>query len=288
MPNNRDAILLETVKTHRTRLMAAFLFGELPERRVAGDNLKRLLGSVVLAAVLCAGCVGFSFIASVLAGQAQAKQAQSADGPATQPPYASDGFDRSVDRGWGPADLGGDWAPIGDPGALAVSRGAGTIDLVAGERGAYLPAQQRDNTDLTVMFARPAGGAEVGVLGRRVGPDQDYRADVRTDAAGTVTVVLTKKESGKAREVMSQTIKLLGTPQPGEPISVRLQVRGESSTTIRAKVWWVTAAEPQTWTVSATDSSTGLQRPGTVGIVAAGPAGTTLSVLDLVARPTNN
>jgi hypothetical protein len=28
MPNNRDTILLETVKTHRARLVSAFLYGE--------------------------------------------------------------------------------------------------------------------------------------------------------------------------------------------------------------------------------------------------------------------
>ena len=48
---NRDSILLETVRAHRERLLAAFLFGELDERRPAGDNVKRLIGSAVLAAV---------------------------------------------------------------------------------------------------------------------------------------------------------------------------------------------------------------------------------------------
>ncbi len=64
---NRDSILLETVRAHRERLLAAFLFGELDERRPAGDNVKRLIGSAVLAAVACAGCVGFAFVVSILA-----------------------------------------------------------------------------------------------------------------------------------------------------------------------------------------------------------------------------
>lgn len=76
MANDRDAILLETVKTHRARLVAAFLFGELAERRIANDNLKRVIGGMVLAAVVCAGCVGFSFVASILASQAAAQEDQ--------------------------------------------------------------------------------------------------------------------------------------------------------------------------------------------------------------------
>jgi hypothetical protein len=74
MANDRDAVLLETVKTHRARLLAAFLFGELEERRVVNDNRKRLIGSIVLAAVICAGCVGFAFVSNLLAEQAAAKE----------------------------------------------------------------------------------------------------------------------------------------------------------------------------------------------------------------------
>jgi len=75
MANNRDTILLETVKTHRARLLAAFLYGELSERRVVNDNVKRLLGSIVLAAVVCTGCVGFALVTSgaVLIGRRSAK-----------------------------------------------------------------------------------------------------------------------------------------------------------------------------------------------------------------------
>ena len=69
MPNNRDAILLETVKTHRARLLAAFLFGEMAERRIANDNVKRVIGSIVLAAVACAACVGVGFVGHLLGAQ---------------------------------------------------------------------------------------------------------------------------------------------------------------------------------------------------------------------------
>jgi hypothetical protein len=82
MPNNRDAILLETVNTHRARLLAAFLFGEMAERRIANDNVKRVIGSIVLAAVACAACVGVGFVGHLLG-------AQSATDPTTGLPVST-------------------------------------------------------------------------------------------------------------------------------------------------------------------------------------------------------
>jgi hypothetical protein len=57
-----DAVLLEAVRTHRTRLRGAFLLGDLAERREVNDNVRRLIGSLVLAAVACAGTVGTAFV----------------------------------------------------------------------------------------------------------------------------------------------------------------------------------------------------------------------------------
>lgn len=76
MPNNHDAILLETVKTHRGRLLAAFLFGDLDERRIANDNVRRFVGSIVLAGVACAACVGVGLVTHLLADQAAQKAQQ--------------------------------------------------------------------------------------------------------------------------------------------------------------------------------------------------------------------
>lgn len=69
MARNHDAILLEAVKTHRNRLLGAFLTGELDGRRLINDNRKRFTTSIVLAAVACAVCVGVSFVSNTLAEQ---------------------------------------------------------------------------------------------------------------------------------------------------------------------------------------------------------------------------
>ena len=75
MAGERDVVLLETVKTHRARLVAALLFGELDQRQVVGSNIRRFVIGLVLAAVACAGCAGTSFVISVIADQQASAQA---------------------------------------------------------------------------------------------------------------------------------------------------------------------------------------------------------------------
>lgn len=74
MASNRDTVLLETVRTHRGRLVGAFLFGELADRRVANDNVRRFIVGMVLTAVACAGCVGTSFVLDFFQKQAARQQ----------------------------------------------------------------------------------------------------------------------------------------------------------------------------------------------------------------------
>jgi hypothetical protein len=57
-----DTQLLESVAVRRQRLNDALLHGSLRTRRRAGDNFRRSVAGAVVAAVLCAGCVGWSFL----------------------------------------------------------------------------------------------------------------------------------------------------------------------------------------------------------------------------------
>jgi hypothetical protein len=49
----------------------SLLWGRERRERATMDNIKRLMISVVLAAVACAGCVGWSFLQNALAAQQQ-------------------------------------------------------------------------------------------------------------------------------------------------------------------------------------------------------------------------
>ncbi|MGL5911719.1 MAG: hypothetical protein ACRCZP_17085 [Phycicoccus sp.] len=69
MTIDRDVTLVETVRTRRTRLVAAFLHGELDERRPTNDNLRRFAASLVIAAFACVGCIAWAVVTSYLAAQ---------------------------------------------------------------------------------------------------------------------------------------------------------------------------------------------------------------------------
>jgi hypothetical protein len=69
MTADRDTVLIETVRTHRTRLLAALRYGEQAGRRDIVDNLRRLAVGVVVAAVGCVGCVGYAVVSTYLASR---------------------------------------------------------------------------------------------------------------------------------------------------------------------------------------------------------------------------
>lgn len=75
MAREYDAALLESVAVRRNRMRESLLWGRERRARATMDNVKRLGVSVVLAAVACAGCVGWSFLQNVLADQQQRQQA---------------------------------------------------------------------------------------------------------------------------------------------------------------------------------------------------------------------
>jgi hypothetical protein len=291
MANNRDTVLLETVKTHRSRLLSAFLYGELAERRLGQDNIKRLLGSVVLAAVVCTGCVGFSLVTSLLASQAAAKQsAQPAANPVPgidDQAYAADYFDRPHARGWAAAELGGAWRTSGPGTDYAVRGGVGLIEVPIGaSRVGYLTGADRETADVTTTVALDELGSTINVLGRKVAAD-DYRVVVELQASRQVSVALASRQAGQTVG-LSNSAGLLGAYDAGSQLKIRLQVFGVSPTLIRAKVWRASDAEPTDWTVGAQDGFDALQRSGAPGIGAArprGPRALEVSVYDFVARP---
>ncbi|MET9293791.1 hypothetical protein [Streptomyces sp. NPDC003077] len=67
MARDYDSQLLESVSVRRRRLRDALLFGEQRARRSLDENVGKIFGSVALAAVVCAGCVGWSFVSEKLA-----------------------------------------------------------------------------------------------------------------------------------------------------------------------------------------------------------------------------
>ncbi|MFC0597324.1 hypothetical protein [Streptomyces palmae] len=69
MSQDYDSQLLESVSVRRRRLRDALLHGAQRGRRRTDEGLGKAFAGVVLAAVVCAGCVGWSFVSDKLGEQ---------------------------------------------------------------------------------------------------------------------------------------------------------------------------------------------------------------------------
>ncbi|MGW0766904.1 hypothetical protein [Streptomyces sp. NPDC002676] len=64
-----DSQLLESVAVRRRRLRDAVLFGAQRQRRTVDERVGKAFAGVVIAAVVCAGCVGWSFVSHRVVGK---------------------------------------------------------------------------------------------------------------------------------------------------------------------------------------------------------------------------
>ncbi len=78
MTRDFDAQLLESVAVRRRRLRDALLWGTMRTRRAATNLTGRLVAGAAVAAVICAGCVGWSFLQDQLQQRADQQRQQNA------------------------------------------------------------------------------------------------------------------------------------------------------------------------------------------------------------------
>ncbi|MBB5933923.1 hypothetical protein [Streptomyces zagrosensis] len=103
MARDYDSQLLESVAVRRRRLRDASLFGAQRSRRTLDENVGKLFGGIALAAVVCAGCVGWSFISEKFAD----KEKQDQRDAYRSAVVVRDGEPRGVEL----------WTPVGRVGA---------------------------------------------------------------------------------------------------------------------------------------------------------------------------
>lgn len=182
-------------------------------------------------------------------------------------PFATDTFERSATNSWGDALTGGSWTVTGGKTSFAVSGSTGTIQAPAsGTRVARLNGLAETSadilTDVTPSVVANGGGAYYSVITRQVGSVAYsarlwYRAanDVRLQLLSGTTVLVSQKIDGL-------------TAAAGETISLRAVAGApvDGTTTLTAKAWTATAAEPADWQVTAADATAALQAPGAIGL----------------------
>lgn len=189
-------------------------------------------------------------------------------------PFVSDGFGRSVQRGWGAADVGGVWSIAGTASQFWVTPGGGALSLA--KRGQVLETfvgPSRTDADVTDVWSAsrvPVGGPlYVSATGRRVSAGNSYLGKVGVNANGSVTVRVARKVAG-SETVLAGPVTVSGLKYvAGMSLTLRVQVFATSPTTVRARVWPTGQVEPSSWQVSRTDSTAVLQTAGRVGALAA-------------------
>jgi streptogramin lyase len=184
---------------------------------------------------------------------------------------ADDRFNRTVTGGWGSADVGGPWTLLDMPGSWSVAPGLGRVNVPATAQGrAVLGGVSVQNVDVLTEMALPlctSGGSNCDgyVVGRYTGASSpSYYRVGPVQGQGRTTVYL--------RAQRSDGSNLAGDVNTGIPAAAgvllwaRVQFQGVNPTTIRARVWPAGAAEPSTWLLSTTDTTSAQQAAGAVGV----------------------
>ena len=187
---------------------------------------------------------------------------------------ATDDFNRTVSNGWGPADLGGAWTLRGTASRFSVANGVGKIALPASAANtvyADLNDVSSANTRLDAVFSVDSlvEGQYVALVGRRVG-STNYIARLRMQADGGVKLYLLQDGATSIAPVLQVPISIV----PGEKYVVSMEVTGANPTTVKAKLWKQSEAEPA-WQREGTNALAALQVPGAVSVFAYVPNTTT-------------
>jgi len=192
--------------------------------------------------------------------------------PGGPQPLVSDTFTRTLTGGWGTSDLGGTWTHSTPLTRYSVSGGVGQMNLDTAGAGpwAYLTSVSATDVagsvDLSVDKPATGGGIYHTVSVRRVGTSE-YRVKLWLPSDGTVRVVTSRVVSGTQTTLGSATVPGL-TYTPGDMIRLEFSVTGSGTTTLTAKAWKVGTAEPPTVQLTSTDTTAGLQGPGSVALQA--------------------
>jgi hypothetical protein len=177
----------------------------------------------------------------------------------------SDTFTRTTSNGWGNADSGGAWARTGGADSeFSTNATVGRVSLGSVNVSRYqtVPAPSADiavQCDVSTSVVATGGPHYYGVVARMLDSNNSYVARVAfNNTASSLTVTLQKRVGGTQTDIVSATVP--GTYLAGTTVRLKFEVTGS---TLRAKAWLTSAAEPG-WLVTTTDTS--LTAAGSVGV----------------------
>ena len=165
--------------------------------------------------------------------------------------YASDQFSRTVSNGWGTANYGGSYTPLGTFADFSVASGTGRLNLGSAGvlRSASLTGVSVRDFDISFRVTTnksPAGGTQYlyGIV-RRISDVTSYRVKLRIPPGGAVFMqassVVNDVETNLGSEVQVPGLTLV----PNSFIWLRAQLTGASPTTIRIRAWSASASRAE-------------------------------------------
>ena len=182
-----------------------------------------------------------------------------------------DRFDRSVADSWSRADAGETYYLEGPVADFRVddSTGVMTIPRPGLNRTAMLADMSGTDVDIAFRFAvdkmATGNGVFIYAILRRVGASA-YRPKAILASNGSVRLHAGVLNDGQESPLGPAIRVPRMRHSPGSFMWLRSQVYGTDPTTIRLRVWDEGGPEPETWAYSVTDSTPGLQGPGSVGL----------------------
>ncbi len=191
--------------------------------------------------------------------------------PPATPVFADDTFARTTTSGWGAAAVGGSWTVNTATPTATVGNGLGRLPGNAGQtRTAILGAVSESDVDLRLtvnLDKAPAGGTTlVSAIARRSSSGEYRMTAAFSTNAGKVNLQLNRIVGSTTTQLAVLTVPNL-VYTAGADLNLRFRAVTTGTTTqLQAKGWLAGTAEPDTWTVTGTDTGAVLPA-GTVGVL---------------------
>jgi len=115
-------------------------------------------------------------------------------------------------------------------------------------------------TDITLSLSYQPNKIE-----HLLGDGSDYGVKLKFATDGSVTQYLVKTVSGTDTTLASAVVSGL-TYNPGDVLDVVTVASGTSPTTLESMVWKAGTTQPSSWQLTTTDSTSGYQTAGSVGV----------------------
>lgn len=191
-------------------------------------------------------------------------------------PGLLDTFSRTVTDGWGDAESGQSWIPVGTSTAFQVNGGVGKhVHTGANASRWSLAAVRQADWDFygsVSTDALAAGGSQFHALAGRSSDDGATCYLARLDFTTAQAVVLTLRKRVAGTETLLTQFTTGLTHAAG--VAVRCRFQGVGST-LQAKAWLASGTEPASWQVTTTDTAvTGTGRSGFRSILSSAYSGT--------------